>query len=414
MARIVSTTTAGVPTDPTGGMTLDALMARQKLLAERGQQIAEPRSMVSPWQGAAALAQQFVNARQESANEDQLTAGRQQLAQAISGIDPNTGEVPQAAIASAMAFDPDTGMKLLQGSIEARRAARAQELAASQRSEDRQWAVEDRQAGYGHEADVDKRELGQTIDAEKRAAATQGAQPLTGQAKLAADLAAGRIDKATYDAAMAKENAMPGSGVTINTGDGSSALTKKFDEKEGEGWAALMDAGAKAGSVRNDLQLLDELGKVTPTGPVPGYLMKMFPGVDSAGAAYQSIINRVAPSLRVTGSGSTSDIEYEGMLKSLPSLSNYPEANQLIGAMMKAKAELDIQRADIITKWRNSSGVPGADAEARSSLAALNRQSIMSPQLEQLMANVKTPEDGAAAPALDPDTDALVKKYGGG
>ena len=48
MARIASTTSSGVPVDPSGGMTLDALMARAKEAAQRQGQIAAPRDMSSP------------------------------------------------------------------------------------------------------------------------------------------------------------------------------------------------------------------------------------------------------------------------------------------------------------------------------------------------------------------------------
>jgi hypothetical protein len=118
----------------------------------------------------------------------------------------------------------------------------------------------------------------------------------------------------------------------------------------------------------------------------------MFPGVNSAGAAYQSVVKRLAPQMRAVGSGSTSDIEYNGMLESLPNLSNMPEANQLISGMMKAKAGLDVKRADIVTAWRNGDL---KDAEARTQLAALNRQSIMTPQLEAMIVATK-PQQGAA------------------
>jgi hypothetical protein len=111
MARIASTTSAGVPvSDPTGGMTIDALMARQKMLAEQAGQIAAPRQMISPWQGAAQLAQTFVNNRKEHATEDQLKAGRAALAQIMSGIDPASGAT-SAQTGEAYQIDPDLGLK---------------------------------------------------------------------------------------------------------------------------------------------------------------------------------------------------------------------------------------------------------------------------------------------------------------
>jgi len=402
MARIANFTTAGVPVDPTGGMTLDALMLRQKMLADRAGDIAAPRQMVSPWQGAAQLAQTFVNSRQEANTADQLAAGRDALAKIRAGINLDTGPTAEQ-ISQASLYDPGYADNLTQMAAQAIQARRAQEAAIANR--------EDTQT-FTHGENVANRQA--EIDAARARAVTEASQPQTGQAKLAADLAAGRIDKPTYDAALAKENAMPGSGVTVYTGDTSSALTKKFDEKEGERWDTYVEAGSKAAALTNDMRLLDELGKVAPQGPVPGAIAKIFPHATSAGAAYQSIINRVAPSLRVTGSGSTSDIEYKGMLDSLPNLGNYPEANQLIGAMIKAKAGIDLQRADIVTKWRNGEI---KDAEARTQLGALNRQSIMTPELQALISQTAPAgAEGTAASAgdltgmSDADLDAEIAR----
>lgn len=167
-----------------------------------------------------------------------------------------------------------------------------------------------------------------------------------------------------------------------NVGGDGSPLRKKLDEKEGERWSTLQEAAVTSGALSQDFQVLDELMKVAPQGPIVGQLAEMFPGVSSAGAAFQSIVTRVAPSLRTPGSGATSDVEYEGMLKSLPRLSNRPEANRLIADTMKAKAELNVRRGQIVTDYQNN--VIDAD-EARRQLNELNKVSIMSPELKQLL-----------------------------
>lgn len=418
MARIASTTTAGVDI-PGSGMTLDALMARQKALADAQGQIAAPRNIQSPWQGAAQLAQSFFGARQEAGLADQLGQGRAALAQIMSGIDPATGPT-QAQLAQAYQLDPDLSVRLMEQAQQARRekALREQELA--DRAEGRTYAegqtAATRTFETGREATIDSREQVQAIEAEKRAAASRLAEatgtetrarvaaeaertatPDTTLGKLQADLKEGRIDQATYDAAVAKEIAPSSSGVTINTGDTSSALRKKFDEKEGERWDTYVAAGDKAAGLTADMQLMDELGKIAPQGPLPGAFQKMFPGVNSAGAAFQSVVKRLAPQMRAIGSGATSDLEYNGMLESLPRLGNYPEANALISGMMKAKAQIDVQRADVITAWRNGDI---EDAVARTQLNALNRTSIMTPELRALIA-ATAPEGGAAGGAGD-------------
>src|SRR5690606_29736713 len=103
-------------------------------------------------------------------------------------------------------------------------------------------------------------------------------------------------------------------------------LRKKLGGKEGESWAAMLDARTVSAGTMQDMQLLDEIITMAPQGPITGRLANAFPGVSSAADAFNSVVKRVAPTLRSPGSGSTSDIEYDGMLKSLPQLSARPEA----------------------------------------------------------------------------------------
>lgn len=174
------------------------------------------------------------------------------------------------------------------------------------------------------------------------------------------------------------------SGVTVNVGgesDADAELRKKLGGKEGEAWASYKEAGTVSAGTVQDMQLMDELIKMAPQGPIQGRLAQAFPGFSSAGAAFESIAKRVAPTLRAPGSGATSDIEYDGMLRSLPSLTNRPEANAAISEMMKAKSQINMARSDIITRYQNEEI---SVKDARRELAKLNSQSIISPQIERL------------------------------
>ncbi|WP_181700547.1 hypothetical protein [Chthonobacter albigriseus] len=197
-----------------------------------------------------------------------------------------------------------------------------------------------------------------------------------------------------------------------NGADGK--LRNKLGEKEGERWSVLKDAGMTSGALVQDFQLLDELLTVAPQGPIQGRLAEMFKGFSTAGDAFQSIVKRVAPSLRTPGSGATSDIEYQGMLDSLPRLSNDPAANRLIAEMMKSKAALNVERAQIVTAFE-SEEISAADARKR--LSQVDSRSIMTPQLRSVLGGA-LPSTGArtTAPA-DPSTmsdDELLKVLQGG
>lgn len=196
--------------------------------------------------------------------------------------------------------------------------------------------------------------------------------------------------------------------VTVGGEPGDGALRKKLDEKTGEAWAGYSELGATSAAMSQDMQILDELIKVAPQGPVAGRLAEMFPGISSAGAAFQAVVKRVAPTLRAPGSGATSDIEYDGMLKSLPALSNRPEANSMIAGIIKSKAAINIERAEIIDAYGRGD-ITASDARSR--IGELNKRSIMTPEMKQLLGGVETSGE-TGAPAVGEIVDGYRFKGG--
>ncbi len=100
-------------------------------------------------------------------------------------------------------------------------------------------------------------------------------------------------------------------------------------------------------------------------------------------------IKRIAPTLRAPGSGSTSDIEYQGMLQSLPALANQPKANAMIISIMKAKADLNVQRSEIVTRYQ--AGEIDVST-ARKEIAKLDRLSIMTPEMKKALLGISGAE----------------------
>lgn len=173
--------------------------------------------------------------------------------------------------------------------------------------------------------------------------------------------------------------------VTVGGEPADGALRKKLDEKTGELWSNYQQTGATSAATAQDMQVLDELIKVAPQGPITGRLAELFPGVSSAGDAFQSIVKRIAPTLRAPGSGATSDIEYDGMLRSLPALRNRPEANAAISQIMKAKAAINVERSGIVDAYGRGEISAG---EARNKIAELDKRSILTPELSQAIGDL--------------------------
>lgn len=178
--------------------------------------------------------------------------------------------------------------------------------------------------------------------------------------------------------------------VNVGGAPGDDALRKKLMEGEGTTWSNYLTAGTTSAGMTQDMELLKQVIELAPQGPISGRLAQMFPGVSDAAGVFQSVVKRVAPSLRVEGSGSQSDIEYNGFLQSLPALSNRPEANRAIATFLEAKAKINMERAQAIQAYQDGT----ADAPAtRAKIAEIDRKSILSPELKGLLGGM----DGGAA-----------------
>lgn len=184
--------------------------------------------------------------------------------------------------------------------------------------------------------------------------------------------------------------------VNVGGAPGDDALRKKLMEGEGTTWSNYLTAGTTSAGMTQDMELLKQVIELAPQGPISGRLAQMFPGVSDAAGVFQSVVKRVAPSLRVEGSGSQSDVEYNGFLQSLPSLSNKPEANRAIATFLEAKAKINMERAQAIQAYQDGT----ADAPAtRAKIAEIDRKSILSPELKTLLGGM---DGGAILPADAP------------
>lgn len=162
-------------------------------------------------------------------------------------------------------------------------------------------------------------------------------------------------------------------------------LRKKLGAKQGELWSTHLDQGNVAAGVAQDMQVLEQLVGLLPEDPIPRTLAAAFPQYNSAGAAFNSIVKRLAPSFRTPGSGSTSDIEYEGMLQALPQIKNSPEANRLILSMVQAKSQINMDRAAVVRAYQASEL---SHVQAQQALAEIDQRSIMSPEMARLIGDV--------------------------
>jgi len=288
------------PNNPTGGLTIDALRARQLALQKAAPEA--PAQIASPWQGAAYMASVFANSQQQKQAAAEEAAGRQKLAQLIGGIDMTTGATPQQ-LADIGTLDPDMETKLFADAMAQRRADANYQRARADRLTDvqsaNQFAIDRQQAGWEHD----------------------DAKPLTDMGRLDADLKAGRITQAAYDEAVSKMQ--PESYGPIVTGDEAKALgldptmqwqqnlkTNKWEKPGGNGiniQTVPSEVGARVALGDDFLANIDEVKRSADAGEMTGpidYSSAVLMGRGSGGNAYRLLVQGSESLVRqLTGAG---------------------------------------------------------------------------------------------------------------
>jgi hypothetical protein len=286
---------------------LAALKERRASLDQAMVDNLKPQEMRSPWQGAAQLAQSAMLGLRQGNIARQEAGSRAELARIAAGIDPNTGPTMEQA-AQIGAIDTDWGKALMEGALKSRQDAAAREagykhdiamqedtqaegrdtlaatqgFTAGQNQQDRDARIAEANARVDAEIAAATTENERTVlenQRQERVAAevaaqeakTKAAEPQTDVGKLRADLDAGRITQAEFDAKMAKETQL----TATKPADAFTPGQKTVDEKfapEVLDWDMSGGPNATKAIVQTS-KALDILGKnrgswLQGTGPV--------------------------------------------------------------------------------------------------------------------------------------------------
>jgi hypothetical protein len=168
------------------------------------------------------------------------------------------------------------------------------------------------------------------------------------------------MDYGTFSTAKARAAA---TNITNNVGgDGETAFDKEAAKLQAGRYNDLIVDGQKSKQMMADMSTLLDLGKGIKTGKSAQFRAAIGPYADALNIkvdklediqAYEAIVNRMAPSLRVAGSGAQSDYELKNFLKSIPSLGNTTEGNELATTVMSGLQQNKILAADIASKVIN-------------------------------------------------------------
>lgn len=164
---------------------------------------------------------------------------------------------------------------------------------------------------------------------------------------------------------------------------GSDAeILKSLSVEEGKEYGDVLRLGRTSSALNQNLEVMGQLANIAPSGPIAGQMAAWFPNFSTAGAAFNALIKEAAPKLRVEGSGSTSDIEYQGMIDAFPKLQNTALANQIIIKTMQAKGAINMERADLVRQWRRGR-LTLEEFDAK--YAELDQRSLMTDELKALI-----------------------------
>lgn len=146
----------------------------------------------------------------------------------------------------------------------------------------------------------------------------------------------------------------------VSVGDNSKKFDEELDKKTADRFGKYIDNADAARRKMVDIDTMREIsGRLGVQGAAAGIKEAIGPYADALGInvdglsdiqAYTQVIQRLAPQQRAPGSGSTSDIEFKGFLKSLPGLSQNPAAREIGLNTMEALARDEIARGEIATK----------------------------------------------------------------
>jgi len=322
-------------------------MAKKKMLAEQQGTITAPRQIESWTQGAAQLAQAFVNARQQAAAETEEATGRQELAGAMAGIDWDAGPTAEQQ-AIIYGRDPELGMKVIADMVQARR---------NQVS---------------------------TLTPEEEIATFGADKPGTYQKKGTGEVT--RIDEPeaaeTYGPVVTGEQAKT-LGLDPTKSYQLNQKTQQYDQIGGGGTSVTInppsaETSAKLGLAKGFIDNYDSILKSVDAGEMtgPGYLKGVTLGYGNGGTQYRNLLQGTEAMVRLlTGAGMN---ESEARQR----VTQYEPAATDDAVTLRSKIEGLKQALDNVIEGVETRGQPGAtDGED----------------------TTPPPADDATAPTLDPN-----------
>lgn len=180
---------------------------------------------------------------------------------------------------------------------------------------------------------------------------------------------------------------------------------KKMAEKRAEGAVKAEDAAFSAMSAAGDVRAIVDILKPYRGGPIQSFQAQIgayFPGtaaekLASASQVAESIRQRIAPTIRVEGSGATSDFEARSYLNAIPNLMNTAEGRELMATYAEKLANRAAAAADIRARM-----VSEGDFSVRRFQEELKKQGLMQVFTPEELKILRGESSSKANPSIAP------------
>ncbi len=294
----------------------------------------------STWQGIARLGAAYFGKRKQDQIDDEFAmkddAYRKALIAALQGA--QTGNM-------AGFTNPDLGPTAIQATIQNAQFNREQAANEAGYQRTRTDQIDDAQTAHERQLEI---------------AGMKNNQPLTREAKAAADYKAGRIPAQAYQQIMASAGK---GGVTVNTGQQETAMEKELGKLFANDYATRAKAAADAASTVEQLGILDGL---LDAGLQTGFGQQFITGARKLGAQigfdvdksqmagaelFSAVSNRmIGPLVKQLGQNPT-DKDLQFIVQSAAELGKSPQGNKLIIQALKRDQQRKIQLSQLQSKY---------------------------------------------------------------
>lgn len=193
-------------------------------------------------------------------------------------------------------------------------------------------------------------------------------------------------------------------GTSVNIDQkGETEFAKTAGKAQATRFNEMVEQGQKSQAIAADFQALTDLASKIGTGKQAEVMAAIGPYAQALGVdvknlgemeAFNAIVARLAPQMRMPGSGATSDFEMRKFLEALPALGRTPQGNAIITRTFAAVQQRQLRAAEIASKAMAGELKP---AEAEKMLRELpDPMALIKKTMPEAMKDKEPPKTGEA------------------